>query len=167
MSMRRASCLAFAALAGASTAGCFVEEDGVLCTLKGAPDGARLTAIVSPESTAASGVYQVTIEAEGEQLSWSATYLPSAMTCDSPCSPEGDRIAFSFLWASATEVDVFVRFAAAAPGGPSEITMTVSGEAGTGSALVRPVYAESEQNGPGCGVTTDAHESFVVDLVAE
>jgi hypothetical protein len=163
--------LGLAALVGASGlagTGCFAEDDGLVCNAALYFDGASLVASVTPAAAADGGSYRIAVEAEGEVLATTATWSLAGVRCDgdSECLLDGDRIALTIGSVGPSEVRLQVRFAAA-PGGPSEIALTVSGAAGTGSALVRPSYRESEPNGEGCGVWTFAQESFALPLVVE
>jgi hypothetical protein len=163
----RATCLGLFALAGIGGSGCFVEDDaGLNCNAALFTDGAELVVSVVPVTAPAAGSYRVAVEAEGEVLATTVSWWPDGSSCADGCELVGERITLNLGYAGPSWVPALVRFAAA-PGGPSEIAVTVSGDGGTGSALVRPTYRESEPNGEGCGIRTFAQESFALPLVAE
>jgi hypothetical protein len=162
----RAAGLALVVLAAVAGTGCFSEDDGFNCNLALFTDGAELVVAVAPASASSAGSYRIEVSAEDEVLATTVAWSLDGSDCDFGCQIEGERIMLNIGSVGRSRVPMLVRFAAA-PGGPSEIALTVSGAAGTGSALLRPSYRESEPNGEGCGVWTFAQESFALPLVAE
>jgi hypothetical protein len=162
----RAASLALVALAAVVGTGCFTEDDGFNCNAALFTDGAELAVMVAPASAPREGSYRIEVAAEDEALATTVAWSPDGSDCELGCQIEGERIMLNLGSVGPSWVPMLVRFAAA-PGGPSEIALTIRGAAGTGSALLRPSYRESEPNGEGCGVWTFAQESFVLPLVAE
>jgi hypothetical protein len=147
----------------AAGAGCFAEDDDMVCNPVLLPDGAQLWATIQPGSSAETGAYHITVDAEGEALELAVAWAPGVVDCDGPCYVRGERIMVELYNASATEVVVFVSLVDA-PAGPSEITMTIAADGLVGSALVRPVYGDNEG---ACGINMRSRESFPLQLVAE
>jgi hypothetical protein len=147
----------------AAGAGCFAEDDDMVCNPVLLPDGAQLWATIQPGSSAETGAYHITVDAEGEALELAVAWAPGVVDCDGLCYVRGERIMVELYNASATEVVVFVSLVDA-PAGPSEITMTVAADGLVGSALVRPVYGDNEG---ACGINMRSRESFPLQLVAE
>lgn len=151
------------AAACAGSVGCFAEDDDMVCNPVILPDGAQLWATIQPGSSAETGAYRITVDAEGETLELAVAWAPGVVDCDGPCYVRGERIMVEMHNASATEVVVFVSLVDA-PAGPSEITMTVAADGLVGSALVRPVYGDSEG---ACGINMRSRESFELTLSSD
>lgn len=153
--------LARAAIAaGIAATGCFAEDNDMVCNPVLLPDGAQLWATIQPASIAETGAYRVTVDAEGEALELAVAWAPGVVDCDGPCYVRGERIMVELYNASATEVVVFVSLVDA-PAGPSEITMSVAADGLVGTALVRPIYGDSEG---ACGINLRSRESFELAL---